>query len=150
VIPMSLTKRLTIIITNIIILLSVGTVFYHEFEGWGWVDSFYFTSTTLMTIGYGDLHPTGAVSKLFTVFFAFVGIGVVLYSITLLASEVLVKKPFVEPKKIMEKTIKTIARDVMKKEEEALFYELKKLLEGKPKQRYKYKPKKKIKGIKIL
>ena len=143
-------KKLTIILTNVIILLSIGTVFYHEFEGWGWVDSFYFTSTTLMTIGYGDFHPTGVLSKLFTVFFAFVGIGLVLYTLTVLASEVLVKKPFVEPKKIMEKTIRTIAKDVMKKEEEVFLYEMKKLLEGKPKQRYKYKPKKRIKSVKLL
>ncbi|GEM_PF-2141044 len=141
-------KRLTILLTNIIIILGIGTVFYHEFEGWGWIDSFYFTSTTLMTIGYGDMHPTEPLSKLFTVFFAFTGIGPMLYSLTILASEVLAKKPFVEPKKLMEKTIRKIAKDVMKKEEEV--YELKKKLEGKPKQRYKYKPKKRIKSVKLL
>ena len=128
--------------------MGIGTVFYHEFEGWGWIDSFYFTSTTLMTIGYGDMHPTEPLSKLFTVFFAFTGIGPMLYSLTILASEVLAKKPFVEPKKLMEKTIRKIAKDVMKKEEEV--YELKKKLEGKPKQRYKYKPKKRIKSVKLL
>ena len=129
--------------------MSIGTVFYHEFEGWGWIDSFYFTSTTLMTIGYGDMHPTEPLSKLFTVFFAFTGIGLMLYSLTILASEVLAKKPFVEPKKLMEKTIRKIAKDVMKKEE-VFLYELKKKLEGKPKQRYKYKPKKRIKSVKLL
>ena len=143
-------KRLTILLTNIIIILGIGTVFYHEFEGWGWIDSFYFTSTTLMTIGYGDMHPTEPLSKLFTVFFAFTGIGLMLYSLTILASEVLAKKPFVEPKKLMEKTIRKIAKDVMKKEEEVFLYELKKKLEGKPKQRYKYKPKKRIKSVKLL
>jgi voltage-gated potassium channel len=142
---MTLKKKLTIIITNIIILLAVGTVFFHEFEGWGWIDSFYFTSTTLMTIGYGDLHPTIAMTKLFTVFFAFAGIGLMLYSLTTLASEVLVKKPFLEPRKIVERTMKTIAKDIMKKEEEVFKYEMKKLFQRKKKQKYNYKPRKKNK-----
>lgn len=141
-------KKITIIITNIIILIALGTVFFHEFEGWNWVDSFYFTSTTLMTIGYGDLHPTMAMTKLFTVFFAFVGIGLMLYFLTILASEVLSKKPFVEPKKIMEKTMRTIAKDIMKKEEEVFHYEMKKFFEGKYRQKYNYRPKNKKKKLK--
>jgi len=148
---MTLGKKLTIIITNIIILLAIGTVFFHEFEEWGWVDSFYFTSTTLMTIGYGDLHPTMALTKLFTVFFAFAGIGLMLYSLTTISSEVFAKKPFFEPKKIMERTIKTLAKDVMKKEEEVFRYEIKNFFEGKKRQKYRYKPennKKKLKGEK--
>lgn len=31
---------------------------------------------TLTTIGYGDLHPTDDFSKLFTMFYSIIGIGV--------------------------------------------------------------------------
>ncbi len=141
---MTLKNKLTIIISNIMILIFIGTLFFHEFERWSWVDSFYFTSTTLMTIGYGDIHPTMVITKLFTVFFAFAGIGLMLYSLTILGQDFLSKKSFVEPKKIMEKTIKTIAKDIMKKEEEVFRYELKKFFEGKYRQKYNYKPKRKV------
>ncbi len=47
-------------------------------EDWGWVDSVYFTVITLTTVGYGDLNPTTAGSKLFTVALVLVGIGVLL------------------------------------------------------------------------
>lgn len=59
-----------------VLLLSGGTVIYHHLEGWGWVDSLYFTTVTTATIGYGDLHPTTSTTRLFTVIFAIVGIGI--------------------------------------------------------------------------
>jgi voltage-gated potassium channel Kch len=57
------------------ISLGIGTVFYHQVEGWSWLDSFYFSVITLTTIGYGDFSPTQPLSKLFTIVFIFVGLG---------------------------------------------------------------------------
>jgi hypothetical protein len=62
----------------VIAILFSGTFFYHTTERWGWIDSFYFSVTTLTTVGYGDLHPTTNLSKIFTVIYLFVGIGVIL------------------------------------------------------------------------
>ncbi|MBU1196954.1 potassium channel family protein [Candidatus Micrarchaeota archaeon] len=70
-------------------LLLLGTLFYHIYEGWNYVDSFYFAAMTLTTVGYGDLIPSTDISKMFTVFFAFAGIGVVLYVITIFAGKYL-------------------------------------------------------------
>jgi len=44
-------------------------------EGWSWIDSFYFTVITLTTVGYGDLAPERALSKMFTVIIILMGIG---------------------------------------------------------------------------
>jgi hypothetical protein len=60
----------------VLFLLFVGTAFYHQAEGWSFVDSFYFSAVTLATVGYGDLHPTTDVAKIFTVIYIFTGIGV--------------------------------------------------------------------------
>ena len=138
-------RRITVLVSNVIILLVLGTIAYHNIEGWSLVDSFYFTSITLTTIGYGDLHPTTTAAKLFTVLFAFSGIGIMLYSLTLIASEIFSKRPIIEPKQIMTKSIRFLAREILKEEEERLKYKIQKKLTRKPKQKYKYKPKKKKK-----
>ncbi len=70
----------------VIALLSVGTVMYTALEGWPAIDSFYFTAITLTTIGYGDLTPTHEISKLFTVFFAFSGVGLVIFSLSIITN----------------------------------------------------------------
>ena len=56
-------------------VIASGAVFYRWVEGWGWVDSIYFTVITLTTVGYGDLSPTTAASKVFTVVLVLLGIG---------------------------------------------------------------------------
>ena len=50
----------------IVILLSIGTVYYNYAEGWSYVDSFYFSTMTLTTIGYGDIAPTSDGAKIYT------------------------------------------------------------------------------------
>ena len=71
----------------LLIILALGTVFYRHVEGWSWIDSLYFTVITLATVGYGDLTPTTPESKLFTVFYVFVGLSVFLSFASMLAKE---------------------------------------------------------------
>lgn len=59
------------------ITLASGTVFYWRVEEWSVLDSLYFSVVTLTTIGYGDLAPSTAASKVFTIFYAFIGIGLI-------------------------------------------------------------------------
>ena len=62
------------------IVVGSGALFYRAVEGWGWVDSVYFTVITLTTVGYGDLHPTTAGSRIFTVVLILIGIGLLVSS----------------------------------------------------------------------
>lgn len=54
-------------------------------EDWSAVDALYFTVVTITTVGYGDLHPTTALSKLFTVVLLFAGIGLGIFVVTAIA-----------------------------------------------------------------
>lgn len=75
--------RSTLLLTTIILIS--GTVFYSNVEGWNLLDSAYFCVMTLTTIGYGDLHPTSDFSKLFTMFYSIIGIGIFVTLITQIA-----------------------------------------------------------------
>jgi len=66
------------LVASIIILSVVSTYFYSFVEGWAFVDAFYFTISTITTVGYGDFVPTTSLSKLFTSGIAFIGIAMVL------------------------------------------------------------------------
>jgi len=115
--------RLTIAFVTVIGLLIMGTFVYHEIEGWNLVDSFYFTGVTLTTVGYGDLHPTHDVSKLFTVLVAFSGITVVFYSVAIVAGVY-----FERQQNLVEKRLCIIERTQAKEEQKAEIIEH---LEGK-------------------
>ena len=69
-----------------LIIIGVGGWFYHSVEGWSWLDSFYFTIITLTTIGYGDFSPKTDVGKLFTMVYVFIGLGILLAFIDLVAT----------------------------------------------------------------
>ncbi|MBA3426583.1 MAG: two pore domain potassium channel family protein [Rubrobacter sp.] len=61
----------------VVLTLATGTFFYAWIEGWSLLDAFYFSAITLTTVGYGDLAPVTAEGKLFTVFYIFAGIGII-------------------------------------------------------------------------
>ena len=58
-------------------LLVSGTAFFTLVEKWSILDAFYFSVTTLTTVGFGDPAPTTALGKIFTVVYIFVGLGVI-------------------------------------------------------------------------
>jgi uncharacterized membrane protein YkgB len=61
-----------------ILLVIVGTLTYTTSQDWSLVDGFYFAVMTLTTASIADpeLTITGAPIKIFTVFYVFVGIGI--------------------------------------------------------------------------
>ena len=66
-----------LLITSLIILM-MGTLVYHHLEGWDYIDSLYFSVITLTTVGYGDFSPQTSGGKLFTIFYIFIGLGMIL------------------------------------------------------------------------
>ncbi len=60
----------------VLLILITGTLFYHNVEGWSWLDSSYFSVITLTTVGYGDFSPQTDSGKAFTMVYIFVGLGI--------------------------------------------------------------------------
>ncbi len=73
--------------TLVALTLLSGTLFYRSVEGWSLLDSLYFSVVTLTTVGYGDLYPTTAYGKVFTIFYLFIGIGLIAAFIGKVATE---------------------------------------------------------------
>ena len=69
------------------LLLFLGTVFYNYVEGWGWLDSLYFSVVTLATVGYGDLSPATELGKAFAIIYILLGLGLIATFASMLAKE---------------------------------------------------------------
>lgn len=76
-----------------LLLLLSGSVFYRQVEGWSWIDSVYFSVTTMSTVGLGDLSPATEVGKLFTLFYIFAGVGVFVALFAQLARAIILHDP---------------------------------------------------------
>ena len=115
-------KKIIFAIALIVLLLGIGTVYYNLVEGWTLIDSFYFSTMTLTTIGYGDITPTTGAAKIFTSLYALFGIGVMLYVLTSVIGVLIFRREphfgrlFMNLRKIRrhEKEIKKIKKTVSK------------------------------------
>ncbi len=74
-----------------IVMLIGGTLFYAHYEDWGYLDALYFCVMTMSTVGYGDFTPTTSLSKVFTIVYALVSIGVFVGVVSKLAHAMLTR-----------------------------------------------------------
>lgn len=82
---MSGMKKLAISVVISIAIIFFGTLGYMAIEGWDLLDAFYMTVITLTTVGFGEIHELGRAGKAFTVVLILVGVGVILYIISMVA-----------------------------------------------------------------
>lgn len=82
-------RRLYYATVAIFFAICFGALGFHYFEGWNWIDSFYVSTETVTTVGYGDLPPRSHHGKIFAIVFMLLGAGTVLYALTVLAQSVL-------------------------------------------------------------
>ncbi len=110
---MNLHKKFTIAIIIFITFLIGGTLIYSFIEGGEYLDSAYFTVATVTTIGYGDVVPQTIFGKVFTMFFAFFGVGMAFYFFTLFGKYIY-KKTFQPELEEHHKTIVKHHKKLMK------------------------------------
>jgi predicted permease len=61
--------------------LFIGTIGFMFTENLSFADAFYFCIVTMSTVGYGDVHPTSAASKVLAILIIFLGVGTFLGAI---------------------------------------------------------------------
>jgi len=72
------------IVITVVTLIGTGSIFYHIAMKLKWLDAIYFSVITLTTVGYGDIHPTNDISKIFTIFYVLIGVGIIASTLSLL------------------------------------------------------------------
>ncbi len=77
---------MVILVAMMALVLAVGTIGFHEAQGDSYWNSFYWTVTTLSTIGYGDIVPTTFWARIVFFFIVFVGIGTFATALTEIAT----------------------------------------------------------------
>jgi len=67
-------KNLLLSFFVILLVVLVGTLVMGIFEDWTYVESFYWSTVTITTTGYGDYVPTTIALKWFTTFYSLIGV----------------------------------------------------------------------------
>ena len=68
----------------------IGSFFYcNVYQGWSTIDSVFFLSGTMTTVGYGDQVPTTKASKIFTIFWVLFGVCVVAVGLVEIATAIM-------------------------------------------------------------
>nr|WP_255768858.1 potassium channel family protein [Maritalea mediterranea] len=81
------TVRTILSVTLIIIFLT--SLLYMWIEGWGFIDSLYFSVMTISTVGYGDFTPKTDIGKFLTIVYVISGMGIFVALVTRIANTML-------------------------------------------------------------
>ena len=68
----------------LLLTLVVGTIGYKAIEGWSTFDAFYMVVTTVMTVGFGELHPLSTAGRVFTMGLILTGVATISYALSVM------------------------------------------------------------------
>ena len=71
------------------VVLAIGVIGFRVISDYSWIDALYMTVITITTVGYGEVMPLDAESKIFTVFLILISIIVVGYAISVITEYIL-------------------------------------------------------------
>jgi voltage-gated potassium channel len=91
----SLRVRLLLPLSLVLAVIGAGTGGYHWLwrdVGGSWLDALFMTVTTITTIGYGEVKPLTGAGRVFTMIIAFVGIGSLFYTFTMVMESLVARR----------------------------------------------------------
>ena len=71
------------------LIVVIGTVGYMTLEGFSFMDAFYMTVLIISTEGFQEVHTLNVMGKLFTIFIIISGLGIFLYSVSIIAASII-------------------------------------------------------------
>ena len=75
--------KIRVILTTLILLIIGGTFLFHYLEPtFTWIQAFYFTVSTMTTVGYGDLTPSNDFTRLAVSFYILLAVTLYVSLIT--------------------------------------------------------------------
>lgn len=87
--PHSVGVSISICFLILISYITVGVVLFHKIQSWDILESLYFCFSSLLTIGFGDLSPTGSLAQYFASGYILIGMAVVAMSFSLIQTELI-------------------------------------------------------------
>lgn len=77
--PVDPARQLVLAVIIVGVVMMLGTVGYVAIEGWPVFDALYMTVTTVMTVGFSEVHPLSAAGRVFTIVLIISGVGTLFY-----------------------------------------------------------------------
>jgi len=81
--------KLKVVIVSLVLLIVLGTVLFRFLEPFTWIQAFYFTVSTMTTVGFGDLIPSSDSTRLVAALYMLVSVSLYVSFITFLGSHLL-------------------------------------------------------------
>lgn len=81
-------RRLVNASAVIVGMIVFGAIGFKILEGWTWLESFYISTETVTTVGYGDIPPRSFGGRVFAIIFMLLGVGTVLFALTNLVQSI--------------------------------------------------------------
>jgi len=82
-------SKIYLAIFLMVFILVIGVLGYRYLSNYDWVDAFYMTIITVTTVGFSEVRPLDAGSKIFTVFLIIASVFIFAYAISVITEYVL-------------------------------------------------------------
>lgn len=116
----SVVKNLVVIF--VVLLIGMGAMY--GIEGWTTTDAFYWAIVSLMTVGYGEYHPSSRGGKIFTIFYCIIGCSIIAKAVTDFVRFPMVQRVLKSEKRVVDQFSTKMRSETLKLLFENEFYKL--------------------------